>query len=234
MTINERLNKLIKGLQMNTNSFSKAAGVSEATTRTYTVRGSKPNSDYLEAVFRAFANINAEWLLTGEGGMFKPTDAEEPHQPYKTKGKTRILPGDGIIPEDAIPLYDIDITAGNVARLIDDNNNVPVTGWLRMEDTISTKGLIGVKAVGDSMATYINGGDTMLIRKLTDFDFIPPGHAYVVISEDLTVVKYLRNGSTPNLWCLKSHNSKYEDFEVPKKKVKHLFIVVKVLKELSY
>lgn len=133
-----------------------------------------------------------------------------------------------------IPIYDIEIDAGNVARLIDDHNTVPVVGHLQLNDSLNTSGLMGVRAKGDSMATFINGGDIMLIRKLESRSFIPPGHAYVVIGKELTVVKYIRQGSTHGHWVLRSHNEYYEDFEVEKSDVIHLFIVVKVLKELTY
>lgn len=136
--------------------------------------------------------------------------------------------------EGAIPIYDMEVNAGMVGRLIDDNNNIPISGWLYLRGMSTDSGLVGVKAVGDSMATFINGGDIMLIRKLENYDFIPPGHAYVVISNELSIVKYVRNGKDESYWTLRSHNDKYEDFPVKREDVKHLFIVVRVIKELNY
>lgn len=177
----------------------------------------------------SFYPVSKTFVLTGTGN---PIDGL--NKPVETLPKNHVFPAAGEIPDGSIPLYDIDIDAGTVARVIDDANNIPVIGWLYLKDTPNTTGLLGVRARGDSMATFIHGGDMMLIRKLKNFDFIPPGQAYVVISEELAVVKYIRNGSTPESWVLRSHNDIYEDFEVKRSDVKHLFIVVKVLKDLTY
>lgn len=177
----------------------------------------------------SFYPISKTFVLTGTGDP-----VESKIKPAEFSPAKQVFAAAGEIPEGSIPLYDIDIDAGTVARVIDDANNIPIIGWLYLKDTPNTTGLLGVRARGDSMATFIHGGDMMLIRKLKNFDFIPPGQAYVVISEELAVVKYIRNGSTPDSWILRSHNDIYEDFEVKRSDVKHLFIVVKVLKDLTY
>lgn len=117
---------------------------------------------------------------------------------------------------------------------MDDNNNVPMVGWVHLEDIPATKGLIGVRAKGDSMAAYINNGDVMLIRRIEDWDFINFGFPYVVIGKETTAVKYLRKGPDNNTWTLKSHNEEYDEFDIPRSSVKHLFAVIKVLKDITY
>lgn len=146
---------------------------------------------------------------------------------------SEIAKADGV-PEGAIPLYDIDINAGNVQRLIEAQDHVPLVGWVHLEDIPAAQGLIGVRAKGDSMATYINSGDVMLIRRIEDWSFINFGYPHVIIGKETTAVKYLRKGPDPDTWILRSHNDIYEDFDIPKASVKHLFAVVKVLKDITY
>lgn len=167
--------------------------------------------------------VNGDWLLTGEGDMFP------------IKNNIQIFSSDQKhIPQGAIPLYDIDINAGSVNRLIEDNNSIHIAGWYFNEDYTSTTNLLGVRAKGDSMATFINGGDTLLVQRLQDWDSLELGPAYVIVTKERTVVKYIRKGSNKDSWLLRSHNDKYEEFEVPRSSVIHLFIVVKVIKELTY
>lgn len=230
LSINQRIKDLIKALELSTISFAEKIGVNDGTIRTYTSRGSKPGADLLEKIVRSIDTVNAEWLLTGEGEMFKKSQTF-----YEALSEsTPSIIEEGRVPYNAIPLFDIDIDAGNVERLLDLNNNVPIVGWINLQDMPNTSGMVGVRAKGDSMATYISGGDTMLLRRLESRTFVPPGHAYVVIGQELAVVKYIRNSDEADSWLLKSHNEKYEPFKVKIAEIKHLFIVVRVLKELTY
>lgn len=58
---------------MSSRAFSAKLEVSDANTRNYLDRGSKPNSDYLEKVIRNFESVNPTWLLLGEGEIFLPS-----------------------------------------------------------------------------------------------------------------------------------------------------------------
>lgn len=71
MTINERIELIIKELGLNNNSFAKKLNVSRTVTFNITGgRNTKPSYDLLEKILFAFDNINAEWLLRGNGEMF--------------------------------------------------------------------------------------------------------------------------------------------------------------------
>jgi phage repressor protein C with HTH and peptisase S24 domain len=219
MNLKDRLKTFISHLNIDTKAFEKNANLSNGFVNNI---GDGIRKRSLDNISIAYPSLNTSWLLTGEGNMLKDKN-----------GSTTVPITQNFV-EGSIPLYDIEINAGTVTRIIDDNNTVPLAGWLYLKDNPNTTGLIGVRAKGDSMSTFIDGGDIMLIRRLRNFDFIPPGHAYVVISDELSIVKYLRNGKDENHWTLRSHNKNYEDFTVKRSSIKHLFIVVKVLKELSY
>jgi len=72
MSINERLVLLIKHLGYNPYSFSKQLAVSSSSTLPNILRdeGRKPSFDVINKVLTRFPNINARWLITGEGDMF--------------------------------------------------------------------------------------------------------------------------------------------------------------------
>lgn len=70
MTINERIELTIKELGLNNNSFAKKLNVSRTVTFNITSgRKTKPSYDLLEKIVLTFDNINAEWLLRGNGEM---------------------------------------------------------------------------------------------------------------------------------------------------------------------
>ena len=242
LTAGERLKKLRKASGLTQEELGKMLNVGR-TQVSNIEKGISELANWQAAQLSSHIGVSVAWLLTGEGKMqFVEKDKQEEYKKNYDREMLNALKakssdlgislGKKIVSAESIPLYDIDINAGNVERLIEGSTNIPLIGFIYLEDTSAAIGLIGVRARGDSMASFINGGDVMLIKKIEDREFVPPGHAYVVISNELSVVKYIRNGSTSDKWVLRSHNDFYEDFEVRKEAVKHLFIVVKVLKEL--
>ncbi len=75
MVINDRILDLISKLQMNPNSFAEHIGVKG--TVIYNIikgRRSKPSFDVLQKILIAFQTVNANWLLSGEGDVWRPDD----------------------------------------------------------------------------------------------------------------------------------------------------------------
>jgi len=68
--IGQRLKYLIKQLELDVVTFSKAIGVGDTTVRNYFNRGSKPNAEFFEKLINTFESVNLNWLLSGEGRMF--------------------------------------------------------------------------------------------------------------------------------------------------------------------
>lgn len=73
-TIHERIKHLVDVLADSKNTvFAQKLGISEANVRGY-IKGVVPKTDVLEKIVRNY-DINAHWLLTGEGEMLR--DAAE-------------------------------------------------------------------------------------------------------------------------------------------------------------
>jgi hypothetical protein len=71
-TINQRLNFLSEKLASSTRAFGLAIGDNSSNTHKYLNGTTRPSPDYLEKVVLRFRDINAFWLLTGEGEPFLP------------------------------------------------------------------------------------------------------------------------------------------------------------------
>ena len=74
----ERLRNLIEELNMNKNSFSVKLGVSPTIIHNIIDgRGSKPSYEVLHKIVTTFKNVNAYWLLMGEGDMLIQSNEKE-------------------------------------------------------------------------------------------------------------------------------------------------------------
>lgn len=77
MSINERIKVLIEHLNMNANSFSKYIGISNNVTIGRLINSSShnPSFDIIKSILQKCSDIDANWLITGEGNMFKNANA---------------------------------------------------------------------------------------------------------------------------------------------------------------
>lgn len=70
--INLRIKELIHQLRLNNASFSKAIGVSYGTLyASLSTRNTKPSQELLTAILKTFEQVNPDWLMKGEGEMFR-------------------------------------------------------------------------------------------------------------------------------------------------------------------
>lgn len=69
-SINQRLNFLVESLAESARAFSDLIGESPTNTHNYISAGKKPNPKYLKSLLLHYRNINAHWLITGEGEPF--------------------------------------------------------------------------------------------------------------------------------------------------------------------
>ena len=86
LTINQRLKILIEKVSPNAKVFSETIEESPATTHNYIgKRQTEPRAQYLSKVLSHFADVDARWLMTGQGDVFTSQEAEEQanHQPSK-------------------------------------------------------------------------------------------------------------------------------------------------------
>ena len=174
----------------------------------------------LENVLNSFPDLNRDWLLYGEGLMFKDNRVTPISKVFP-------LQSDRKLPDpQKIPLYEITATAGLVAIFED---LVPVP-----DDFISVPGLPAVDGAiyvrGDSMDPVLKSGDIVIYKKLElSEDSILWGQiyllSYAVQSDCYTVVKYLRHSERDGYVRLISANDFYDPFEIPSESITALALV---------
>lgn len=70
----KRIKSLMQEFSMSENEFAKALSMSQSTLNGYTKESRKPSLALAESVLNAFEDVSAEWLLRGEGAMYKTTE----------------------------------------------------------------------------------------------------------------------------------------------------------------
>lgn len=91
MEIIERIKELVieKCGDRGESSFSKAIGINQVTFNKY-IRGRIPSLEAIDAILSTFPDVSAEWLLRGEGKMYKSEMAED-ETPMVIKGESGFM-----------------------------------------------------------------------------------------------------------------------------------------------
>lgn len=189
-----------------TAEFASKTGLSHQTATNYLEGKRKPDASKLKSIIQALNELSAEWLITGQGEMIK-SEINILHKAKSTELK---------IPRQEIPLYDIEATAGVVSLFKDPNNK-------HSDDTISIPNMPNcdgaITVTGDSMYPIIKSGDIVIYKAIQE---IPKsiffGQTYIVSinveGDEMTLIKYVKEGSDQEHINLVSHNPHHADKEV--------------------
>ena len=128
-------------------------------------------------------------------------------------------------PPVGVPVYDVDFSAGFVELIRD--LRVTVIGNLNIPEVNGCDYVI--RAKGESMSDFINDRDWIGIKRINDMDIIAYGNPYAIVTSELQLLKYIIKCEDKESFCLSSHNKNFEDYTIPRSKVKELYIVRAVL-----
>lgn len=170
-------------------------------------------------------NIDAKWLLTGEGPMLShpttPTTPTPPTTPTKPTKPTSHLSTSGI------PLIPLDAVAGFPAES---------GGGVRMEDCeryvipeFENKGAnFLIRVSGDSMVPLYYSGDLLACRKITDIRFFQWGTVYVLETSQGVLVKRVQESvdHADSILCVSENSSVHHPFLLPRDDIRSLSIIV--------
>ena len=204
-TIKERTLEFIKYKNISVKEFETRCGLSNGYV---TAMRKGYGADKLSNVLTAYPELNRDWLLYNEGEMLNVTEVVE-------------------VTEHGTPVYDLDVTCGGRSRPIvfaDEH----IIGHVNLPN-VSSNAVI-IRANGDSMEPHINDGDWIAVREVFNFNELYYGQVYLVITEELRLLKYLRKDEDEqNYVILRSENDRYDDIRLAKSSIRSLFIVENVL-----
>lgn len=181
----------------------------------------KRNADMGEGVFLKIIDncrdINASWLLTGEGNMLR-TESEKENIPVAH-------PSDS--PMEGIPLIPISAMAGAFTGeqtvLEYECERFVVPTFKGAEFLISVK--------GSSMYPKYNSGDIVACKRLPMGDiFFQWNKVYVLDTDQGPLIKRVKPGSDKEHVLIVSDNEHYEPFELPLERIYHVALVIGVIR----
>lgn len=121
-----------------------------------------------------------------------------------------------------IPYYDVDFAAGTLD--LENNQQTEPTYYM---DVPIFSGCMAFNVYSDSMDPILSSGNIMFCTKLEDWQsHLEFGQIYAVtMSDGRRYLKYIRKGKDDKCFLLRSENAFYEDFEVPKSKIKSVWLI---------
>lgn len=218
MEIKDRFDAFITTKGLSRRKFQEAIAVSNS----YIQNISKGiSNDVLNRISIQYPELNIAWLKTGVGTMLISEEREEKTisiQQSDIKEHTR---------KGAL-IYDIDATCGLNGRDIEFADERAIGSIDAPEINKDSKVIF---ATGDSMLPLIASGDRIVIRKIESWDYFNYGQVYLIITDEYRFIKRVRRHpkDDENLILLRSENAEFDDIDLPKKEIIHLFIVENIL-----
>lgn len=206
----QRLENVIKWSGLSANAFSLVIGLKRAENIYQIKKGNHGISKELaDRITTKYCNINAGWLLTGEGQMLLPEDGGN------------ALSNDNSSDKRIKYFPDIDASATPTEMFDPENKNthryIIVPGFDDCEYALNVW--------GDSMFPILNSGEIILTKEWKE-SFVEFGLIYLIITKmNHRMIKYLQPGASDETLSCVSANKFYKPIEVKKADIIKLYLI---------
>lgn len=197
-TVKERLIKYIKYKGIGQIKFAESIGLSRGYVNNI-VNSIQPKT--LDRITMYYKDLNASWLLTGEGEMIRKEETKE---------------------NIGIPFYaDLPVSAGKLDVITSDASP---SGYVSLPG-LTARALFPV--VGCSMKPDINPGDVIGIEIVENLERIDPDKVYLIITVDQRMIKHLQPDHEDQeiIWGLSPN---YQKIKIYKSEIKYIYQVTYV------
>lgn len=218
MGLKDRLLQFIDYTGLEIAGFERSIGLSNGAVHKM---GEGTRASTIDKISAKYPDINIVWLKTGVGNMLL---SDERNEKTITVNQTAVSPSK----RKGALIYDIDATCGLNGRDIEFTDEKVIGSIDAPEINPESKIIF---ATGDSMLPLIASGDRVVIRKIESWDYFNYGQVYLVITNEYRLIKRVRRHpkDAENLILLRSENPNYDDIDLPKREIIHLFIVENIL-----
>ena len=178
-----RIKLIRKELNMTQDSLAAVLGVGKSALSMIET-GKTALSERNKNILIQELNVNPDWIESGRGEMFNCPKEECLTFRRRT---------DTTIPNQSVPLYDMEAAAGLVP-LFNDQSSVKPVDYIHIPNLPKCDGAIYI--VGDSMYPLLKSGDIVLYKQMNDFGSIFWGDMYLlsidIEGEEYITVKYIK------------------------------------------
>lgn len=132
-----------------------------------------------------------------------------------------------------IPFYDTEVFATISPAMSDLTAMKPETF---VNIPMFSQGEYALPVSGHSMKGYINHGDWIVVRRITNKNFIVYGEPYLVItkSDNFKTVKFVKEGDSPETLTLVPYNiEQFDPQEIEKTEVLEIYQIVGLFRKLQ-
>ena len=210
----ERIYQYLDSADIKIAEFERQCALSNGYLRKMKLRNGDLGEGVLMQVLENCPDISPEWLLTGQGEMRRQVNSLPTATPTA-------------IPSEGIPLIPIEAMAGfgtgEVQVLEYECDRYVVPAFKDAEFLIQVK--------GSSMIPKYNSGDIVACKKLPmDQLFFQWNKVYVLDTNQGALIKRVKAGSDNDHLLIISDNANYEPFELDKKFIHSVAIVIGVIR----
>lgn len=184
----------------------------------------------INKIVESYPQVNPLWLLTGEGEpIMKQISSPEVEMKTPAYNVNKIAeslnPSREPIISNGIPYYNIDFQMGFDLRALDNRANADAIFDIEPYNNCTC----WCNARGDSMHPTISSGDMVALKRIEDWSYLINNEIYAVITKnELRTIKRIRDkGDTV---ILIPDNKEYDEQEIPKSIIAHLFLVKGTIK----
>jgi phage repressor protein C with HTH and peptisase S24 domain len=232
MSLGNRI-KLIRD-KLSQKDFGAKFSATPNTIRSYETDSTPPNTDFISAICKSY-NLNSEWLLFGEGPMYKELkginrQTQDEQQPLYVdeNGETIIPRWKDPDPEmfDYIPMAETKLSAGGGSFVLSENFEGYYAfrkSWLSAV-AASPRKLVLMRVTGDSMSPTIQANDTVLID-IGRRD-IKEGLIYAIRFESTVMIKRLAFRPGGRIMVISDNRAEFDSYEVD---IKDLHVLGQVI-----
>jgi len=211
MKINkDQIKHLIKKKSLKQKDVAKQLDVSPQDFNNWMFRGIFPHYDKLEML--------AEILDTDTSLLYYEKNFNEPVGVYNKRISHP--------PEDLVPFYELDAHSGLSLLWSGISTMVP-------KDHVYFPGLNAdfiYPYHGKGMEPFLENGDWIALRKVSDLSFFNYGNLHVVVTKEHVIVRDIKKSEQKNTILLHATSDDMDDIELPKKAIKALFAVITIVK----
>lgn len=208
MTVKQRLLEFLKTEGISASEFSRKMGLSPAYIAS--MRKSMPE-EKVERLTKLFPQLNRDWLLYGEGNMYRDLDGDlDPHR----------------LDRHMVPLVPTHAKAGRMSSYAD---GIDLDECDRVYSP-SERAQLAIKVRGDSMEPKIPNGATLFVERILDKASMPWGKPLLLDTENGSVVKMLFPMDKDEDYLeARSYNKDYPPYPIPTHSILGIYRIICVV-----
>lgn len=210
-SVKERLQQFLKEEGISPSEFSRKMGLSPAYLAS--MRKSMPE-EKVERLTQLYPQISRDWLLYGEGEMYRELNNPEidPHKLHK----------------HMVPLVPTTAAAGSFDIYV---SGVRPEQCEQIYSPVENAD-VAIRVRGMSMEPVIHDGTILLLKKINDKAFIPWGSPLVLDTDNGSLVKMLfPSDKGENYLEARSYNKEYPPFLVPTENIIGIYRILCMVSE---